>query len=259
MRVRVPAVRVAVGIGLASYGAWAALYALGLVRPDAGRALALYWPVLVALWGALGALDRVVARRAPSVGSLLLVAAGIALLARNAGWIGVDAWSLVGAAVAVALGLAIAFGGRAMVIVDEGWGAFGRSGRWWHRRRGGTAWVGSTHIRAEGEGPWELDDRVYRQAVGDLRLDLSRARLREGETRLVVEGGVGEILVLVPAEMPVHLAARVQVGEIRLFDLEASGFERFLEYESEGYAAAPRRLRIDLSMRLGDIAVERVV
>ena len=256
------ATRLTIGAALVALGVLLALNALGVMHLAWNVALGRYWPALLVLWGLLKTVGDLIdargRRRVPwwpllvaAVGAFLL-AQSIHLLSATAGLI----WALAFAALAVYVGLEILFGGRgAFSIGDTHYGVHGARTRK-VRLGGDELLIGSKHVGAD--DAWELEDRVYRHGLGDFQLDLSHARLREGETRLAIFGGVGEIQVLVPESVPVDIEGQVSVGEVRIFGRESSGLERSLSYRSDGYAEAPRRLHIEMVMRMGDITVERV-
>jgi len=54
-------------------------------------------------------------------------------------------------------------------------------------------------------GPWEVTEEEHTVFVGDTRMDFTQATLPEGETRIVLNGFVGDIRVIVPRDMAVRL------------------------------------------------------
>ena len=257
------AARVTLGAGCLALGVLLALNALDVTHLSWQTALGTYWPGLFAFWGVLevaGRLGDLRDLRHLRWWPLLVAALGAVLLAANVGWIRVTGsfvWTLIWAALAVFMGFEILRGHGRMAIGDA-----------YYSHRGKRAFsaddaddhvsLGMTHV-GQRDDVWELEDRVYHHGIGEFHLDLSKARLREGETRLRIEGGLGDIQVLVPDSMAVYLDAQVRIGDIQLFGREAGGLDRSLTYRSEGYDATPRRLRIDMALSIGGISVERVL
>lgn len=98
---------------------------------------------------------------------------------------------------------------------------------------------------------------VYDMTMGDMTLDLTRLELDERQT---VEASVrvGDILVIVPEDLPVRVEAEVSgPGDIDLFGSRTEGINPDDEHEDEGFATAPVRLVLQLSAAVGDITVER--
>ncbi len=258
------ATRVTIGAGLVALGVLFALNGLGVTHLPWGTALDRYWPGLLVLWGlieAVGGLAEAARFRRVRWWPILVAAVGALLLADNLHFLSATAgliWALAWAALAVFVGVEILFG--SLSIGDTRYRVSGKqkskdAGS--VDLRGIDLGVGTKHIGED--DAWELKDQVYRHGLGDFQLDLSHARLREGETHLVIYGGIGEIQVLVPEGVAVDIEGQVRMGEVRIFGRETSGIDRSLSYRSEGYADAERRLRLDLVMRIGDITVERVL
>ena len=263
------AARITVGAGFVASGVLFALNGLGITHLSWGEALGRFWPGLFLLWGLLevvGGIGRRDGRRRLRWWPLLVAAGAALLLADNLHLLSATAnlvWALVWAALAVFVGVELLFG-QWFSIGDVRYGpprprfpnVIDLDGET-EAEEGDDHGFGHQRVRAD--EAWELSDRVYRHGLGDFQLDLSHARLREGETRIAIQGGIGEIQVLVPEGVAVDIEGQVRMGEVRIFGRETSGIDRSLSYRSEGYADAERRLRLDLVMRIGDITVERVL
>jgi len=262
--------RLAFGFGLVGYGVWAALHAFHVVHPTAGAALGMYWPLVFTVWGLAEVVEGLVAqpRRARWM-ALFVAVVGALLSASNGGLLPGGAhvfWEVVWAAAVVAVGLAV-LGTRDTVVLPRGFviGTGAASGRrrgphgrgWFTGATGQDSWLGEMHVGQHES--WELSDRVYRQGLGTINLDLTHARLPDGETHIIAHVGVGEIEVLLPPDMTVRLNGTVRVGEVRFFGREGSGLDRALDYETPGYEAAPRRLHLEMHSGIGDVTVERVI
>lgn len=168
---------------------------------------------------------------------ILLIALGVLLLLGSLGYID------VGRALAILWPLVLIFLG--LVIL---WGA----ARWrqisgpWERA------MGSIHI---GEGEWDLRDMDTGMGIGELRLDLSRARIPPGETSLRVRGGIGKIEIVVPLDLPVSAQAQVAIGSLNLLGHKAEGISRELSLTTPNYAQADRKVKVNLSLFLGEASL----
>jgi phage shock protein PspC (stress-responsive transcriptional regulator) len=105
---------------------------------------------------------------------------------------------------------------------------------------------------------------AYRLGVGDLTVDLSQVELNEGITHVDATVGVGHLLVLVPADAAVTVAAHSGAGNAVVFGDEDSGLgaDRFRSLpapENTGAASegTGRRLVIDASAGIGEVEVGR--
>jgi phage shock protein PspC (stress-responsive transcriptional regulator) len=103
--------------------------------------------------------------------------------------------------------------------------------------------------------PEQLRDE-YELGIGSLELDLSRVELPVGETHVDVRVDVGDMDVLVPADVALRITAAVEVGEIDLPN-GIGGDGR--NVESELIETGERVLVLDARMGAGDVTVERAV
>lgn len=274
-----PTGRVALGCAVGGYGLWAALHALGVVHLPVGAALAVYWPALVAVYALLTFVFQ--ASTSGSHGFYAAVfAASVFLLLAHLRAIGISsgtAWQLIIAAALIGFAVSL-LTGHGIVRVRMGphrpWNfvfdsaSKGHTDTWEtsdagnpHPEDGPTdstsSYVGELHIGSHpGE---ELRDHQYHQGMGDLRLDLSSVRLRPGETHIGLQCGMGEIQLLVPEGMAVHIRAHVRLGEVSVFGRSASGMGPApIEFVSDGYDEAERRVRIDMVCGMGEITASWV-
>lgn len=105
---------------------------------------------------------------------------------------------------------------------------------------------------------FELRDMNIRNGIGDIKIDLSRAIINEGETVIVIHGLIGDIDIYVPYDLDVSVQASVTVGDIEVFENRQSGFNRNIFVESKEYSQSPRRIKIVLSLFIGDLDVRYV-
>jgi predicted membrane protein len=90
---------------------------------------------------------------------------------------------------------------------------------------------------------------------GDTEIDCSRATVNSGEQRLSVKGVFGDAELWLSRDTAFRLTSSTVFGTIRCNDQKQEGFSPSLQYESPGYGAAERRLRIDISQVFGDVTV----
>lgn len=110
--------------------------------------------------------------------------------------------------------------------------------------------IGARTVRAEGTAPV-----VERVAVGSLELDLSRLDLSAGPVDVSASVTGGELVVFVPAGVPVAIDARVGMGKLRLFEQAARGFSVSRDAHEPGDPAA---IVAELKVGVGSLLVERV-
>jgi len=97
-------------------------------------------------------------------------------------------------------------------------------------------------------GPWEVTEEEHTVFVGDTRMDFTQATLPEGETRIVLNGFVGDIRVIVPRDMAVRLLCQGFTHTIHWFGSHQDNF--LTSYDAStvpDYGQAARRLCLDVN------------
>lgn len=96
----------------------------------------------------------------------------------------------------------------------------------------------------------------YHLGIGSLDLDLSRVELPAGETHVDVRVDVGDMDVLVPADVALRIHGKAEVGEVDLPNgIRGDG----RNVESELIETGERVLVLDASVGAGAVRVERAV
>lgn len=104
----------------------------------------------------------------------------------------------------------------------------------------------------------------YRWGVGKMTLDLRRAQNLPGED-IAASVVIGELVVILPDDVPLVIEARAGLGEVNVLDqsadgvgvdLDCSGSSRTV-YCSPGTEATERALHLTLEVGLGKVEVRR--
>ncbi|HYZ93077.1 MAG TPA: PspC domain-containing protein, partial [Actinomycetota bacterium] len=200
-------------------------------------------------------------RREPSVLGRLVVGAaalavGIAVLSDNIGWLDVTAKGIF----AVLLGIV----GVGLLV-----------GAWWGRARWlifpgivltiallfaavlPTRWVGSY-----GEVVWQPTTRselrpLYEHGAGKTVLDLSKLKWGAKDKFVDVRLGFGELLVVVPEDIPVKTNVHVQGGDVTLFGINRSGWDVDFDYRERGDTDLGT-LNLDIQLNFGEVTVRDI-
>lgn len=105
---------------------------------------------------------------------------------------------------------------------------------------------------------WNLEPMDLWNAIGDYKIDFSKAFIPEGNTPIHIGGWIGDVHILIPEHIPVSIDAVVKTGDIKLFGQRADGFNRQLHFVSEDYEDATRKLSITIDLKIGDIRIDQV-
>ena len=95
----------------------------------------------------------------------------------------------------------------------------------------------------------------YRHALGSYTVDLRDGVIGPGGGEVEISLAIGELVVIVPPEATLEIDARAGIGEVIVFDRQASGFGADLEYRSED--GRERVLTLDLDVAIGQVEVRR--
>lgn len=174
--------------------------------------------------------------------ALIIIAIGIVALINNLGYTDIrpgDVWRTYWPLILIVVGLLIIWGSAKARTL---------SGKWEHM-------IGDIKV---GQEEWALHDMNVKLGIGDVKLDLTQARIPEGETKLDIEGGIGDIDIIVPADLAISAWGKVSLGSVAILGQKADGFSRELRFTSDGYSSATRKVRIAMSLALGDAKIKRV-
>lgn len=102
---------------------------------------------------------------------------------------------------------------------------------------------------------WEVQPMDLWTGVGDLYFDFSKAYIPYKETHIKLRGYVADIQMRLPDHIAYKIYAKVNIGEVRLFEESRSGFNNVIEFKSADYDTATRKLNIEMNYQVGEITV----
>ncbi len=169
----------------------------------------------------------------------LLILLGVLLLAGNLGLF-VFRWDQAWAVVLIALGVWLVWRGfqprQHEARFDFSWG------------------LGDLEPDLDGK---TLKNESFSHGFGDVKLDLAHAVYADGENVVRASHGFGDVKIKLPRDLAVKVSARAGLGEVKVLDEESDGFSPVVEYQSDDYATATRKLRVEASVGLGEVKVVR--
>ena len=93
--------------------------------------------------------------------------------------------------------------------------------------------------------------------IGDIKIDLSKATIPEGETTIDLRALIGDIDVWVPTDLPVALDVQCAFVSVNRFGHKQDVILRRYADAPAGYEAAPRRVRVHADLIFGDLNLIR--
>lgn len=116
------------------------------------------------------------------------------------------------------------------------------------------------HTKVFGDVEMKIDSTDFNggsvsTVFGDIDIDLSAAKLGNGEKILTLSGVFGDVTVNLPRNIKTSVRANVILGDIRILELKDSGLFVNRSFQSEGYESAAKKLYISASQVFGDIEI----
>lgn len=117
--------------------------------------------------------------------------------------------------------------------------------------------IGDVHL---GHDYWELKPMNISHFIGDTILDLTKAHIPYGETKLTISSFIGDVKVYVPNDydLGVTVTSSSFLGDVQVFNQSESGFFRTASASTPTYHEADKKIKIVVSTFIGDVHVTKV-
>lgn len=218
---------------------------LNIIPITPWQAVAQYWPLVVVYYGVNGILS--LTKRKSHSGhlpmpdilvSVVITAFGLYLLAPRVGWeLRFLSWGVVWPSLLIALGLLLAANSPLTS------GSSSQDGSQ-------TTLVGEVY---RGGQSWFVDDLYIRHAIGEVDLDLTQAIIPDRDVKIDIAGGIGEVSILLPADLPYAIDCSCSIGDINVAEHEESGLGKRFSYRTDDYDEATRRLTLRIHWKIGEV------
>ncbi|MBL3648157.1 MULTISPECIES: LiaRS two-component regulatory system accessory protein LiaF [Bacillus] len=106
--------------------------------------------------------------------------------------------------------------------------------------------------------PFDLNDLNISGFIGDIKIDLSKAMIPEGESTIVISGVIGNVDIYVPSDLEVAVSSVVFIGDINLIGSKKSGLSTKVYAASSDFSESKRRIKVSVSLFIGDVDVKYV-
>ncbi|WP_461213222.1 cell wall-active antibiotics response protein LiaF [Lacticaseibacillus sp. GG6-2] len=113
-------------------------------------------------------------------------------------------------------------------------------------------WFGDTAI---GQTQYEWDDINMTVAAGDTIIDLGNTYLPKGENVIVIRKGFGKTRVLIPVGVGVAIEHSAVIGNLSVNGEEIQMKNETMQYYSDDYDTASRRVHLLTNVLVGDVEV----
>jgi lia operon protein LiaF len=135
---------------------------------------------------------------------------------------------------------------------------------WWKahdwdnpNRENHSRFIGDVHL---GNEYWELRPLNISHFIGDTTLDLTKAQIPIGETRINVSSFIGDVKVYVPNDLGVgiQVISSCLIGDVKVLDQKRGGVFNQMSVETPSYADTDKRVVLVVSSFIGDVRVTKV-
>ncbi|MFB4163752.1 cell wall-active antibiotics response protein LiaF [Alteribacillus sp. JSM 102045] len=103
-----------------------------------------------------------------------------------------------------------------------------------------------------------LQDMNVKYGIADISIDFSKAIIDEGETVIVLHGGIGDVDLYVPYDLGISVQASATIGDMNILNHREEGFNKQLSFSTDHYKEADRKIKVIISVIIGDIDVRYV-
>ena len=106
--------------------------------------------------------------------------------------------------------------------------------------------------------PWVLRNMSIWNFIGEVRYDLSLAILEEKEVTMILQGGIGDLDIVVPDELGLQVEGTVYAGQIAIDGMKREGVINRLAWRSPHFDTADVKVKLIITYYVGDVKIKIV-
>ncbi|MFD0961579.1 cell wall-active antibiotics response protein LiaF [Paenibacillus chungangensis] len=120
-----------------------------------------------------------------------------------------------------------------------------------------SGFIGDIHM---GHDHWELKPLNISHFIGDTVLDLTRAQIPYGETKVTISSFIGDVKVYLPNdyEVGIQVVSSAFLGDVKVLGRREGGIFTSSNIKSPRYEEVPKKIKLVVSTFLGDSRVSKV-
>jgi predicted membrane protein len=109
----------------------------------------------------------------------------------------------------------------------------------------------------ERSGFWQVVDEEFWYFIGDLELDMTKADIPDGVTNLRAIGFIGDIDILVPADVGVQLSSTAFVSEVNMPEGKEESVFTSVTVQTNNYKLAAQKINLKTTFFVGDVKIRQ--
>lgn len=120
-----------------------------------------------------------------------------------------------------------------------------------------SGFIGDVHL---GQDYFELHPTNISHFIGDTIIDLTKAQIPYGETKINVSAFIGDVKVFIPEDMDIGITAESSafIGDLKVLKQKQGGFMSNVQAQTPYYSEASKRVKLVVSVFIGDVKVNMV-
>ncbi|WP_308424632.1 cell wall-active antibiotics response protein LiaF [Paenibacillus aceti] len=120
-----------------------------------------------------------------------------------------------------------------------------------------SGFIGDVHM---GQDYFELQPMNISHFIGDTIIDLTKAQIPYGETRINISAFIGDVKIFVPDDMEVGVVAvsSAFIGDLSVLKQKEGGFMSNIKAQTPYYSEANKKVKLIVSVFIGDVKVNMV-
>lgn len=120
-----------------------------------------------------------------------------------------------------------------------------------------SGFIGDVHI---GQDYFQLKPMNISHFIGDTVIDLTKAQIPYGETKINVSSFIGDVKVFIPEDMDVGIIATSSsfIGDLKVLKQKEGGFMSSVSAQSPYYGEANKKIKLVVNVFIGDVKVNMV-
>ena len=132
---------------------------------------------------------------------------------------------------------------------------------WWNHGdpnvQNRSGFIGDIHL---GQDYWELKPMNISHFIGDTVLDLTKAHVAYGETKINISSFIGDVKVYVPDdyEIGVQVVSNAFIGDVKILGQKEGGMFTNINIKSPRFVEADKKIKLIVSTFIGDVRVTKV-
>ncbi|WP_246427438.1 cell wall-active antibiotics response protein LiaF [Paenibacillus phyllosphaerae] len=131
---------------------------------------------------------------------------------------------------------------------------------WWNsdpnvQNRSG--FIGDIYV---GHDYFELKPMNISHFIGDTVLDLTKAQIPFGETRIHISSFIGDVKVFLPNDLEtgIHVVSSAFIGDVAVLDQKDGGLFKNMDIETPYFPETEKKIKLVVSTFIGDVRVTKV-